>query len=84
MPRPNGFSQILWLLASPLVAHDMGSKDPANFLCWVERITNQAWWFFANPHVRFTVPASCLSKQFSRLEDNLIPYDEVCCPGQFV
>jgi hypothetical protein len=49
MPRPNGFSQILWLLASPLVAHDMGSKDPANFLCWVERITNQVWWFLPIP-----------------------------------
>jgi len=36
------------------------------------------------PHLRFTVPASFLSKQFFRLEDNLIPYDEVCCPGQFV
>jgi hypothetical protein len=41
MTRPNGFSQILWLLANPLVAHDMGSKDAANFTCWVERISNQ-------------------------------------------
>ena len=42
MSCPNGFSQILWLLASPLVAHDMGSKDADNSLLWVERITNQA------------------------------------------
>jgi len=49
MPRPNGFSQILWLLANPLVVHDMGSKDADNSLLWVERITNQTSWFFANP-----------------------------------
>jgi len=41
-------------------------------------------WLLFQPQPRFTVPASCLSKQFFRLEDNLIPYDEVCCPGQFV
>jgi hypothetical protein len=41
MTRPNGFSQILWLLANPLVAHDMGSKDADNSLLWVERISNQ-------------------------------------------
>ena len=34
------------------------------------------------PRPRFTVPASSLSKQLFRLEDNLIPHDEVGCPGQ--
>jgi hypothetical protein len=50
MPRPNGFSQILWFLTNPLMAHDMGSKDVDNSLLWVERITNQASWLFSNPN----------------------------------
>jgi hypothetical protein len=49
MPCPNGFSQILWFLANPLLAHDMGSKDADNSLLWVERITNHTWWLFTNP-----------------------------------
>jgi hypothetical protein len=68
MPRPNGFSQILWFEASPLVAHDMGSKDAANSLCWVERITNQASWLFANPIFGSPLQPVCYRNNFSGLK----------------
>jgi hypothetical protein len=35
----NGLFQTLWLLASPLVAHGVGSKDVDNrYKCWAERL----------------------------------------------
>jgi hypothetical protein len=37
---------------------------------------------FPQPFHWFTLPASSLSKQFFRLEGNLIPHDEICGPGQ--
>jgi len=48
-PRPNGFLQILWLLANPSMAHGMDSKEAHNSLCWVGRITNQVSGLLANP-----------------------------------
>ena len=84
MSCPNGFSQILWFRTNPLVAHDMGSKDAVTSLMLGGTDYQSDFVVGFQPHPRFTVPASSLSKQFFRLEDNLIPYDEVCCPGQLV
>ena len=83
IPCPSGSFQILWLLASPLLAHGIGESEgktiKSGYLS--AAVSNQVLWFQTNPFTGLLLHAHLLSEKLILVIGHLIPHDIIRSPG---
>ena len=84
--------QILWFLANPFVAHDIGESGKTNdcrskqrFLYYMgAAATNQVLWINTNPFTGSLPHPNSLTENLAYIIGYLITHDVIRCPGYLV